>query len=119
MVEFVTEGPDLNPRVHYCATLTPTTVYAMGLTQPELKQVSHACDITFTTQTLETIKTHTVFQTLQASISRGWPENKQHIGQSLQPFCTYKEELTIDKGLIFTEQGTEFISSCSTCNSVQ
>ena len=84
---------------------TPTTVYAMGLSQPELEQVSHACDINFPTQTLETIKTHTaqdpVLQTLQASISRGWPENKQHIGQSLQPFWTYKEELTIDKGLIF------------------
>ena len=82
---------------------TQATVYAMGLTQPELEQVSHACDINFTTQTLETIKTHTdpVLQTLQASIIRGWPENKQDIRQSLQPFWIYKEELTIDKGLIF------------------
>ena len=102
-----------------------------------------------------------VLQTLQASISRGWPEYKQHIGQSVQPFWTYKEEPTIDKGLIFegnrvlipavlcseflakihtghsgieaslrktcgtvfwrdmTKDISNFISSCSTCNSVQ
>ena len=68
---------------------TSTTVYAMGLTQPELEQVSLACDINLTTQTLGTIKTHTaqdpVLQTLKASNSRGWPESKQHIGQSLLP----------------------------------
>ena len=126
----------------------------MGLTQPELEQVSHACDINFTPQMLETITSHTaqdpVLQILQASITRGLPESKHHIGQSLQLFWSYKEELTIDKGLIFkgnrvlirnrghsgieaslrktcetdfwpdmTKDIRNFISSCSTCNSVQ
>lgn len=84
---------------------TPATVYAMGLTSQDIEQVIHTSDVNISTKTLESIKTHsaqdTLFQALHAQINRGWPDSRQAMCRSVQPFWTYREELTTDQGLIF------------------
>src|SRR4029434_3355826 len=78
------------------------------IVQPYLEQVNHSSNTNVTTKTLEDIKKHSaqdpVAQALCTHISKGWPNHRQAVSPHLHPFWTYREELTVDGGLIFKGQ---------------
>ena len=68
-------------------------------------------DSRITSQTLESIKTATTNDktlcALLKIITAGWPDNKSQLPQSLHPFWTYRDELTVQDGIIY--KGTKVL----------
>jgi len=50
--------------------------------------------------TTETQKDPTLTN-LQHTITHGWPENKQHLATNLRPYWSFREELTVNNGVIY------------------
>ena len=106
VADFLSRTPQ--PNSTHLQMQAPSSVYALGLTSGDLEQVNHSSNTNVTTKTLEDIKKHSaqdpVAQALCTHISKGWPNHRQAVSPPLHPFWTYREELTVDGGLIFKGQ---------------
>ena len=94
-----------------CATIpTPTHAKITGFEvfslELEKSYNDHNPRLTNVTEQLlmaETQKDSTLTD-LQHTITHGWPKNKQHLATHLCPYLSFREELTVNNGVIYKGQ---------------
>ncbi|KAJ8393363.1 hypothetical protein AAFF_G00060850 [Aldrovandia affinis] len=91
--------------------------------QEDVQHVNQADYLNVSSQRLEQIRRHTdrdeCLQALKNTVLVGWPDVKEEAPLIAREYWPFRDEISVQNGILFRGQKTEikdFVSTCSTCN---
>ena len=93
------------PEMYLADTLSRAFLSSTENAEGEFERINAVKYLPVTDERLEELKKHTqedeVLQQLRQTIQTGWPEEKRDLPPALEPYFSYRDELSVFDGLVF------------------